>query len=350
MKTCKEKLYKNYAIRKIPIMPYQKKVLLLKCAENSLITNKSLSALARIEIENGMAEFHLSIINLPLSLYTDFYALVIDQSKKVFEFELGARPNSFAGLFNDVPIIEKGLAVGLYVIKDNLPQVLAFATDNIDGFCLADFKRLVAEKCLAKFKENIKNREENEQMIIQEYNDEAVATENYYELDKEIKQKLCSIKENQNENLWTENELSNRQSQEKTQERFNFIDGAQNETGACVCKEHQKLNTFFDQVKNELEDLFLRFPTEECLEKCFNDSKWVRINYSSDKYYVVGLIKEFGKEKYVCYGVPAVYSKTAPKELAGYCSFVPKSIFNTFGEGYWIMFQDAVSGKCVHLE
>ena len=331
-------------------MPYLKKVLLLKCAENSLIGNKPLSALARMEIENGVCEFHLSVINLP-PLSTTFYTLIIDQNKQVFEFDLGARPNSFAGLFNSLPSIEKWCAVGLYIIKDSLPQTLAFATDNQNGFCLADFKRLVAEKCLVRFKENIKSQAECEQHdILKEYDDEAVATENYYELDNEIKQKLCSIKENQNENLWTENELLNSQSQEKAQKRVDFFDGAQNEANACLCQEHQKLKTFFDQVKPELEDLFLRFPTEESLEKCFNDSKWVRINYSADKYYVVGLIKEFGKEKYVCYGVPDTYSKTPPKELAGYCSFVPKSIFNTFGEGYWIMFQDALTGKCVHLE
>ena len=352
-------IYENFQIRVIDknqtkgkekIMPYMKKVLLLKCAENSLMSNKSLSALARIEIENGVAEFHLSVINLP-PLSTAFFALVVDQNKKVFEFDLGARPNSFAGLFNGLPSIEKGCAIGLYIVKDSLPQTLAFATDNPSSFCLADFKRLVAEKCLVSFKENMKNQIDCEQPVIpQEYNDEAVATENYFEIDKEIRQKLCSIKENQNENLWTENELSNSQSQEKAQERLNFFDCTQNETCACVSKEHQKLNTFFDQVKVELEDLFLRFPTEESLEKCFNDSKWVRINYSKEKYYVVGLIKEFGAEKYVCYGVPDTYSKTPPKELAGFCSFIPKSIFNPYGEGYWIMFQDALTGKCVHLE
>ena len=329
-------------------MQYQKKVLLLKCADSALLSKKSLSALARIEIENGVAELHLSVINLPALFPTTFYALVVDQNKKVFEFDLGARPTSFMSLFNSVPCIEKGVAVGLYFVKDNLPQTLAFASDNDGLFCLADFKRMVAERCLAKFKENAKCHEID--LVPPEYNDEAVATENYYEIDEEIKEKLCSIKESQNEDLWIEDELSDCQSQEKEKEKFDFADSAQNETSATLCEEPKKCALFFDQVKNELEDLFLRFPTEESLEKCFNDSRWARINYSENKYYVVGLIKENGKEKYVCYGVPAVYSKTPPKELAGYCSFIPKSIFNAFGEGYWIMFQDAVSGKCVHLE
>ena len=329
-------------------MQYIKKVLLLKCVDASLLSKKSLSALARIEIENGVAEFHLSVINLPALFPTTFYALIVDQNKKVFEFDLGARPTSFMSLFNGVPCIENGFAVGLYFVKDNLPQTLAFASENDQQFCLNDFKRLVADKCLARFKENVKNQETCSPPP--EYNDEAVATENYYEIDKEIKDKLCSIKESQNEDLWIKNELPDCQSQEKTQEELAFFNCAQNEASACLCQEHQKLNYFYDQVKDELEDLFLRFPTEESLEKCFNDSRFVKIQYSENKYYVVGTIKENGKEKYVCYGVPAKYSKTAPKELAGYCSFIPKSIFSPFGEGYWLMFQDALSGKCVHLE
>ena len=329
-------------------MQYIKKVLLLKCVDASLLSKKPLSALARIEIENGVAEFHLSVINLPALFPTTFYALVVDQNKKTFEFDLGARPTSFMSLFNSVPCIEKGFAVGLYFVKDNLPQTLAFASENDQHFCLADFKRLIADKCLTKFKEN--KKEKMQFVVPQEYNDEAVATENYYEIDKEIKQKLCSIKESQNEDLWIKNELPDCQSQEKAKKELNFFDGAQNEACACLCQENQGLNFFYDQVKEELEDLFLRFPTEESLEKCFNDSRFVKIQYSENKYYVVGVIKENGKEKYVCYGVPAKYSKTAPKELAGYCSFIPKSIFNAFGEGYWLMFQDALSGKCIHLE
>ena len=329
-------------------MQYQKKVLLLKCVDNTFINKRSLSALARIEIENGVAEFHLSVINLPDLIPTTFYALVIDQNKKIFEFDLGARPTSFISLFNCVPCIEKNFAVGLYLVKDNLPQTLAFASESDDFFCLSDFKKTVAEKCLVKFKESVKQLETLS--IPREYNDEAVATENYYEIDKEIKEKLCSIKENQNEDLWIKDELLNCQSQEKAKEKFDFPDCTKNETSACLCQETQRIDCFFDQVKTELEDLFLRFPSEDSLEKCFNDSRWVKIQYSENKYYVVGLIKENGKEKYVCYGVPANYSKNPPKELAGYCSFIPKSIFAPFGEGYWIMFQDANNGTCVHLE
>ena len=79
----------------------------------------------------------------------------------------------------------------------------------------------------------------------------------------------------------------------------------------------------------------------------FYDSTFVKIAYAEDKYYVVGLVKEEQKEKYICYGVPGEYSTTPPKELKGYCSFVPTSIFDMQGNGYWMMFQCAITGECL---
>ena len=73
----------------------------------------------------------------------------------------------------------------------------------------------------------------------------------------------------------------------------------------------------------------------------------MKINYSQSGYYVVGVINENKTPKYICYGVPAVYSKTPPKELDGFCTFIPLSIFSLDGDGFWMMFQDAVTGECI---
>ena len=89
------------------------------------------------------------------------------------------------------------------------------------------------------------------------------------------------------------------------------------------------------------------FPEEPALSKIIPESRWAKINYSSDKFYVVGVINENEKEKYICYGVPAKYSAKPPKELKGFCSFVPLSYFDMKGDGYWMMFQSAITGECV---
>ena len=68
------------------------------------------------------------------------------------------------------------------------------------------------------------------------------------------------------------------------------------------------------------------------------------------EYYTVGLIYDQKKPAYICYGVPGKYSKEPPKELKGYCSYLPLSLFDLGGDGYWMMYQNADSGECVHID
>ncbi len=338
-------------------MNFQKKVLVLKSTDCT-ISQKTLSGLARIEIENGVAEFHLSLVNLSKCSGVEYFIMIIDSNSACFEFFLGKRPSSFAHLFHSVPCLDNGISIGLYSVKDNVPLTIAFASDG--KISLNDFKRLITEKYINKRKQDLKlEQEKNQQSTIPsenndcflQYNDEAVATENYFDLDKEIQQKLLEVKQKEfiNDKCSTENELFNLDGKEKTQEERSIDNYAEDEKGLCECQKSQE-QPYYQSVKDELTQLFYKFPKEDNLCNLFKESSWVKINYSKDKFYVVGLIFQDNKEKYICYGVPANYSKTPPKELAGYCSFIPLSVLDMFGKGYWIMFQDAVSGKCVHLE
>ena len=334
-------------------MQYVKKMLVLKSTENSLEIKKRLNGLIRIEIENGVAEAHLSLINLPKNLLEEYFMLFIDSQKREFEFNLGSRPTSSFHLFPNEPNLDKGICVGVYVVKDSLPLILGFASD-CNFLTLQDFKKVVAERCLVKHKKQITSQE-NECFLqtppcenFATYNDEAVATENYFEIDEEINEKLLSLKERENESLQFENEPSDCECQEKTQKDFAPNICAENEKDTVKCEEIP-LPRHFDTVKAELDEIFFKFPKEESLSRYFKDSRWAKIYYSSEKYYVVGVVFEEGQEKYICYGVPANYSKTPPKELDGFCSFIPLSVFDMFGAGYWIMFQDAKTGKCVHF-
>lgn len=351
-------------------MAFIKKVLVLKRTENDFsVFKKALSGIARVEIESGVAELHVSLINLPQSLQGEYFALAIDSEKREHFFNLGSRPTASAMIFNVCPEVEKGVAVGVYVVKDGIPITLAFA--ETDGFylTLSDFKRAVAEKCIADRKllqkkedlseteafEQTKDVPENppnsspeaETIKIDAYNDEAVATENYYNLERSIDEKLKAIEELSDGNLRFENELPIDGSEKKEEACASCANRTQNEADARSRRERSEKEPYFISVGGELKEIFEKFPPEICLEKAFTDSKWARINYSKDKYYVVGIIKEDGAEKYICYGVPAVYSAEPPEELKGYCSFIPLSVFDMNGDGYWMMFQDAVSGNCI---
>ena len=101
-------------------------------------------------------------------------------------------------------------------------------------------------------------------------------------------------------------------------------------------------------MKDELDKIFSENPEEDCLKSTVPQSRWVKIEYAGG-YYLVGVVEERKKPKYICYGVPAKYSPYPPKELAGYCTFIPLSVFEMKGDGFWMLFQSAETGECVHM-
>ena len=172
------------------------------------------------------------------------------------------------------------------------------------------------------------------------YDDEAVATENYYE---------AEAGENENDGIQFKNELPYFGGKKEEGKESADAYRAQNEEDFGDGEEYSESRPYYLTVKEELNEIFSKFPEETSLKKLFPDSEFSRVNYSADKFYVVGLIKESGEEKYICYGVPGAYSENAPEELAPYCSFIPVSIFDLSGDGYWMMFQSATTGECILL-
>ena len=346
-------------------MSFYKKVIVLKEIESGFsLAGKKISGIARIEISGGIAELHLSLINVSSAHGGTFVLFFLDSKKNVFTFDLGVRPFAHGKIFPTLPNVEKGFSSGLCFVKDDIPLTVAYSATEDCPFSLADFKRLVADKCLCDRRKALKEqqerlscekpteRRENTQSSSDAnvYDDEAVATENYYALSEQIKDKISLIKENSDERLWNENALPDDDCQEKAQEGVQATDHVQDETDTRhsqnVCRQH----THYDTVKKELDEIFNKFPPDQELNAFFLDSRWARVNYSNKSYYVVGVVKENGKEKYICYGVPSNYSPVPPEPLKDCACFIPSSIFDLKGKGYWMMFQDAVSGNCIRLK
>ena len=112
-----------------------------------------------------------------------------------------------------------------------------------------------------------------------------------------------------------------------------------------------KDETFFDGIKGQIEELFGKYPEEEILKDIIPNSKWVKIDYEDKgEYYVVGLLYEDNKIKYVCYGVPSMYSNEPPEDLKGFSQWLPLDASKENGFGYWITYQDADTGENVNLD
>lgn len=335
-------------------MDFIKKILVLREVERGFSSsNKEINGIARLERENGVASLYLSIINLLGVSDGQYHIFIVDASKKLFSFNLGAKVWSTKKIFEFLPDLDGGIAIGLFCIKNDLPILVAFSKEEKSICDKTLIKKMVAEKCL----ENKKEKELTEIALSKAeqdvekpsspttptpYDDEAVATENYYELDLEIEKKLENLKE-KDEVFCCKNGNGDCQNQEEIQKEQDFGFALQDEKPN---DESQSL-PYFKQVERELNDLFNKFPEFTHLSRYFPDSRFVKINYSSDKYYIVGVIKENAQEKYICYGVPEKYSDTPPKELDGYATFIPLSLFDLKGDGFWVIFQDALTGNAI---
>ncbi|HIX50679.1 MAG TPA: hypothetical protein H9851_05290 [Candidatus Borkfalkia faecavium] len=106
---------------------------------------------------------------------------------------------------------------------------------------------------------------------------------------------------------------------------------------------------YYAKVQGDLRALFEQYPPEEELAACIPYSRWAKIAFARGKHYAVGVISDEGRPQYICYGVPAERLSEPPKALRGFCSFMPLSVFDLHGKGYWMMFQDADTGECIQI-
>ncbi len=350
-------------------MDYFKKVLVLKqITEGFSLINKSVSGIVRLEIESGVCTLYLSLINVALKDTGGYHLFIIDGKDKIYAFELGQKPSSFSCTLPVTPDFNDGVSAGLSFIKDGVPELVAYAGANKKAKSVADFKKRITDKCLLDRRtqkrkdteverksevqteiDHLKCEREKSVTATPAYDDEVVATENYYLKDEELARKLKIIEGLDDGYLSDEIIKPNcRGGQEKKEEQASSCEFLY-ETDLSPSAQDKSDEPYYHSVRRELDEIFLKFPEEPALSRTVDKSKWVRINYSDSQYYVVGIIYENSNEKYICYGVPAKYSPTPPKELQGFCSFIPLSVFDMQGDGYWMMFQDAVTGECIKL-
>lgn len=105
--------------------------------------------------------------------------------------------------------------------------------------------------------------------------------------------------------------------------------------------------SFYSEIKEQIDKLFSDNPCEEYLQNLLPNSKWIKVTIGSGDYYVLGIIKEDEKIKYICYGVPGIYQKEPPRELSGYPVWFPLDSEKPEGFGYWLSYQDAENGESV---
>lgn len=106
---------------------------------------------------------------------------------------------------------------------------------------------------------------------------------------------------------------------------------------------------FYNGIREKLDELFVIHPREELLDSLIPDSEWIKVAYDDNDYYTVGKIRENGRTVLLGYGVPGKKSVTPPKIADEIASWMDVENLPDGYDGYWLIFQDAVTGKVVNV-
>ena len=172
------------------------------------------------------------------------------------------------------------------------------------------------------------------------YNDETVATENYYE----EKQNECNVPEKVSQNAHAE-------SADQIEGKKKRIRAEENVDAPRVRKPFKTdPDGYYLAVKEEIDRLFQSYPRDQTLVGAFSCSEWVRVKGTAkDPQYLVGVLKNDGRVNYICYALATEDRNSPPNEIKSVCAFVPSSVYDD-ERGFFVIFQSAASGECVRPE
>ena len=321
-------------------MNYVKKMCILRQIKQGFSGDgKTLSGLVKVEQYGKNLAVEVSIINFAPLIVGEYFCLLSDGKGKTETLSL--RGKSLFNLLSDMDIANGFCAVICYVKNEIVP--IAY---GINGNGAYDFKRIVNATMPPVFPKNQPDlTAENAQSItpvaddenIGDYDDETVATENYY----------------------TENEHE----QEQFSQNRNHApieNGGENENAEAGLDttedDHaQKLlhpfatdtDGYYLSVKSELDELMKTYPRDDTLNGAFSCSEWVRVKGEENApEYLVGIVYQDGKARYICYALVARDKDAPPEEIKEVCTFVPSNAF-TDTDGFFVIFQSATTGECI---
>ncbi len=354
-------------------MNYIKKMCILRQVKQGFSGDgKALSGLIKIEQYGKNLAVEVSIINFAPLVSGEYYCLLSDGKGKTEMLAL--RGKSLFNLLSDLDISSGFCGIICYVKNDivpiaygingngsydwrsilnatlppvfpNISQENALSDADLETFLKEKEKNQALTQASKEenkppmYALNEKNQDKNAaQSNATIYNDDSVALENYY------------AKEQVNEQEQSYQNIQNAQL-ESTSEK-------QSTTPATDLKENGNADSvlhpferdpdgYYLSVKSELDELFRSYPRDTTLNGAFSCCEWVRLKGTAKQpQYLVGVLYQDGKAKYVCYALAAEDKNNPPEEIKNVCTFVPCSLLKE-SEGFFVLFQSAATGECI---
>ena len=108
---------------------------------------------------------------------------------------------------------------------------------------------------------------------------------------------------------------------------------------------------FYERISGQIDKMFRDNKAEQVLNEILPNSKFCRVDFEDGSgYYVFGIIYDDGLPKYLCYGLPAQRDSQPPTELSNLYQWLPIDANDDEGDGYYMMYQDANTGKNISVE
>lgn len=247
------------------------------------------------------------------------------------------------GVLNEIPLTSNNVAFRI--------------TNNIDIY--SPITCIVLDKNLRNLSAGVNGKDKNFAKVLSEYQD-FLRKSKPLELSEKINTvKVELVREKQTEQKFEEIKKLNANPDKIEKEKIMDViveaeliedniksDTVFNKFEIKAKKEKQDM-PFYMQVSEQLDDLFNSFPHEIELEEMVHYSKWVKVNYDSESFYFVGVISDDDIPIFICYGVPADKKATPPEEINNACEWLPKKTEDPDGAGYWMLYQDALTGATV---
>ncbi|MBQ8291104.1 MAG: hypothetical protein IJX88_01155 [Clostridia bacterium] len=322
-------------------MNYVKKMCILRQVKQGFSGDgKALSGLIKVEQYGKNLAVEVSIINFAPLASGEYYCLLSDGKGKTEMLAL--RGKSLFNILTDLDVSYGFCAIICYVKTEIVP--IAY---GINGNGSYDWKSILNATLPPIFPQNREEtvataapeyaEEIEEAEFSESYDDEGLAKDNYYEEEK-------------NEQVGVSEAVGNARTQSAdTGEREKTgADTSKNENGASVLHAFTTdSDGYYQSVKAEIEELFNAHPRDDTLKGAFSCSDWVRVKGNKDKpEYLVGVVFDGNKAKYVCYALYAENKDAPPEEIKDVCAYVPASPFKGSG-GYFVIFQSAATGECI---
>lgn len=334
-------------------MNYVKKMCILRQVKQGFSGDgKALSGLVKVEQYGKNLAVEVSIINFAPLVLGEYYCLLSDEKRNTEMLPL--RGKSLFNILSDMDVSKGFCAVVCYVKNEIVP--IAYGVNGNGNYDWRDILASTLPPLFGKKNEQKTSTAITDAEFLDEdlreavsedlqpqttesrYDDDTVATENYYQAEEEHGQELsCQTGGD-----------AQTQSESQNEREETGVDASEDVDAKRLLHPFKTdSDGYYLSVKSEIDELLKNYPRDDRLCGAFASSEWARIKGTQDDpQYLVGVVYEDGKARYVCYALKAENKNDPPNEIKDVCSFVPTSPFEE-EKGFFVIFQSAATGECI---